>query len=202
MAPSCWYSFSLYWILRALMSRIEAALDWRRVVAAGAEACRLVHGEADRLPSLVVDRYGDFLVVQTLSQGTERAKDEIVSALVQRLSPRGVLERNDPRVRALEGLERTVSVLRGTVPELVDVAEGDVRLQVDLRRGQKTGLFLDQRENHLVARRYARGRVLDASGCETRTATTWKIAPNSESHGLSVDAGGNVEIKGAKVDVK
>jgi len=145
-----------------LGERIQAAFDWRRVVAAGAEACRLVHGEADLLPSLVVDRYGDFLVVQTLSQGTERAKDEIVSALVRLLSPRGVLERNDPRVRALEGLEASVSVLRGEVPEVVEVAEGDVRLRVDLRRGQKTGLFLDQRENHTAARRYARGRVLDA----------------------------------------
>jgi 23S rRNA (cytosine1962-C5)-methyltransferase len=145
-----------------LRERLARALAWRGTVAAGAEAYRVVHGEGDELPSLVVDRYGDHLVVQTLSQGTERAKDEIASALVDLLRPRGVLERNDPKVRALEGLEPSVSVLRGEVPEAVEVREGDVRLRVDLRRGQKTGLFLDQRENHLAARAYARGRLLDA----------------------------------------
>jgi 23S rRNA (cytosine1962-C5)-methyltransferase len=121
-----------------------------------------VHGEGDGLPSLVVDRYGEYLSVQTLSQGTERAKSEIVDVLVELLKPRGIVERNDPKVRTLEGLEQTVSVLQGEVPERVVVSEGDVRLGVDLRGGQKTGLFLDQRENHLAARRYAHGRVLDA----------------------------------------
>jgi len=145
-----------------LRDRIERALRWRDTVAAGAEAYRVVHGEGDGLPSLVVDRYGDYLAVQTLSQGTERAKPEIVAALVELLKPRGIVERNDPRVRTLEGLEQTVSVLHGEVPPVVEVSEGDVRLGVDLRQGQKTGLFLDQRENHHAARRYARGRVLDA----------------------------------------
>lgn len=144
-----------------LETRLAQALAWRGTVAAGAEAYRLVHGEGDGLPSLVVDRYGDYVVIQTLSQGTERAKAEIVEALVRLVSPKGVVERNDPRVRQLEGLERTVSVLHGDVPPAVEVNEGDVRFQVDLRHGQKTGLFLDQRENHLAARGYARGRVLD-----------------------------------------
>lgn len=145
-----------------LNDRIRRALRWRDTVAAGAEAYRVVHGEGDGLPSLVVDRYGDYLAIQTLSQGTERAKAEIVAALVELLKPLGIIERNDPRVRTLEGLEQTVSVLHGEVPERIEVSEGDVRLGVDLRKGQKTGLFLDQRENHLAARRYARGRVLDA----------------------------------------
>jgi 23S rRNA (cytosine1962-C5)-methyltransferase len=145
-----------------LRERIERALRWRDTVAAGAEAYRVVHGEGDGLPSLVVDRYGDYLAIQTLSQGTERARAEIVAVLVELVKPRGIVERNDPRVRTLEGLEQTVSVLYGEVPELVEVSEGDVRLGVDLRKGQKTGLFLDQRENHLAARCYARGRVLDA----------------------------------------
>ena len=144
-----------------LRDRIEKALRWRETVAAGAEAYRVVHGEGDGIPSLVVDRYGDYLAVQTLSQGTDRAKGEVVAALVDLLQPKGIVERNDPRVRALEGLEQTVSVLHGEVPETVEVAEGDVRFRVDLRKGQKTGLFLDQRENHLAARQYARGRVLD-----------------------------------------
>ena len=144
-----------------LRDRIAKALRWRETVAPGAEACRVVHGEGDGIPSLVVDRYGDYLAIQTLSQGTERAKPEIVAALVDLLKPKGIVERNDPRVRVLEGLEQSVSVLHGEVPEAVEVAEGDVRFRVDLRKGQKTGLFLDQRENHLAARQYARGRVLD-----------------------------------------
>jgi len=144
-----------------LRARVERALRWRETVAAGAEAYRVVHGEGDGLPSLVVDRYGAYLAVQTLSQGTERAKPEIVAALVDLLQPKGVVERNDPRVRTLEGLEPAVSVLHGVVPEVVEVCEGDVRFRVDLRKGQKTGLFLDQRENHLAARKYGRGRVLD-----------------------------------------
>jgi 23S rRNA (cytosine1962-C5)-methyltransferase len=144
-----------------LRDRIEQAVAWRQTVAAGAEAYRVVHGEGDGLPSLVVDRYADHLVVQTLSQGTDRAKTEIVDTLVEALSPRGIVERNDPKVRTLEGLEQTVSVLHGEVPDTVEVNEGDVRFRVDLRKGQKTGLFLDQRENHLAARGYARGRVFD-----------------------------------------
>ena len=144
-----------------LRDRIEQALAWRQKVAAGAEAYRVVHGEGDGLPSLVVDRYGDYAAIQTLSQGTERAKAEIVSVLVDLLKPKGIVERNDPKVRGLEGLEQTVSVLHGEVPETIEVSEGDVCYRVDLRKGQKTGLFLDQRENHLAARGYARGRVLD-----------------------------------------
>lgn len=141
--------------------RIERALLWRSKVAGGAEAYRVVHGEGDGLPSLVVDRYGEQLAIQTLSQATERAKAEIVSALVQLVDPKGIVERNDPRVRALEGLEPVVSVLYGDVPDTVEVSEGEARFGVDLRRGQKTGLFLDQRENHLAALRYAHGRALD-----------------------------------------
>jgi 23S rRNA (cytosine1962-C5)-methyltransferase len=144
-----------------LRDRLGAAIRWRETVAAGAAGCRLVHGEGDGLPSLVVDRYGDYLVIQTLSQGTERLKDEIVAALVERLQPRGILERNDPRVRSLEGLDQRVGLLYGSVPETVEIDEGGVVFEADLWKGQKTGLFLDQRENHLMARSYARGRVLD-----------------------------------------
>jgi 23S rRNA (cytosine1962-C5)-methyltransferase len=145
-----------------LRERLQSAIDWRGSVAPQAPACRLVHGEGDSLPSLVVDKYGDYLVLQTLSQGSEAAKDEVVRILVDLLAPQGILERNDPRVRTLEGLEQRVGLLHGTVPDLVEVREGDIRLEADLWKGQKTGLFLDQRENHLMARDYARGRVLDA----------------------------------------
>ncbi len=144
-----------------LPDRLAAALRWRETVAAGAAACRLVHGEGDGLPSLIVDRYGEHLVMQTLSQATERLKPEIVRILVELLGPRGILERNDPKVRRFEGLEQKVGLLHGEVPEVVEVEEGGVRFLADLWRGQKTGLFLDQRENHLMARTYAGGRVLD-----------------------------------------
>jgi 23S rRNA (cytosine1962-C5)-methyltransferase len=144
-----------------LKDRLAAASQWRETVAAGAQAYRLVHGEGDGVPSLVVDRYGDYLVVQTLSQGTDARKAEIVALLVDLVKPKGILERNDPRVRLLEGLEQRVSLLHGEVPETVEVEEGGVRFVADLWKGQKTGLFLDQRENHLMARSYAKGRVLD-----------------------------------------
>ena len=141
--------------------RLLAARAWRETIAGGVEALRLVHGEGDGLPSLIVDRYGDYLVIQTLSQATDVRKGEIVAALVDIFRPRGILERNDPRVRAHEGLASQVGVLHGEVPETVTVSENGVRLEADLWRGQKTGLFLDQRENHAMAREYARGRVLD-----------------------------------------
>jgi 23S rRNA (cytosine1962-C5)-methyltransferase len=144
-----------------LGDRLQAALAWRERIAPGASAYRLVHGEGDGLPSLVVDRYGPYVVIQTLSQATERLKPQIVAALVDLVRPLGILERNDPRVRQLEGLPQTVSLLHGEVPETVDVEEGGIVFEVDLWRGQKTGLFLDQRENHVMARSYATGRVLD-----------------------------------------
>ena len=141
--------------------RLLAARAWREAIAPGVEALRLVHGEGDGLPSLIVDRYGEYLVVQTLSQATDARKAEIVAGLVEIFRPRGILERNDPRVRAHEGLASQVGVLHGEVPETVTVSENGVRLEADLWRGQKTGLFLDQRENHAMAREYAGGRVLD-----------------------------------------
>jgi 23S rRNA (cytosine1962-C5)-methyltransferase len=143
-------------------ARIEQALGFRASIDIDATAFRLVHGEADLLPSLVVDRYGDYLVLQALSQGSDRLMPEITDALVQLASPAGVLARNDPRVRRLEGLELGVQVLHGEVPESIEVREGPVRYDVDPYRGQKTGLFLDQRENRAAAAAYARGRLLDA----------------------------------------
>jgi 23S rRNA (cytosine1962-C5)-methyltransferase len=100
-------------------------------------------------------------VVQALSQGTERLLPQVVDVLQELLAPRGILARNDPRARALEGLPQQVDVLAGDVPESVSVTDGDIVYDVDLRRGQKTGLFLDQRENRQAAAAYAHGRVLD-----------------------------------------
>ena len=144
-----------------IRDRIEAAMTYRTSLRLDATAYRLVHGEADLLPSLIVDRYGDHLVVQTLSQGMDRLLPSITTHLVDLLRPVGILARNDPKVRALEGLPQTVDVLHGTIPDAVVVREGPVEYAADLRRGQKTGLFLDQRENREAAARYAHGRLLD-----------------------------------------
>ena len=141
--------------------RLADAIAYRTSLALDATAYRLVHGEADRLPSLIVDRYADYLVVQALSQGIDRRVPDVVAALVELVNPAGILARNDPRVRLLEGLAQSVEVLHGSVPERIEVREGAVAYQVDPWRGQKTGLFLDQRENREAALRYARGRLLD-----------------------------------------
>ena len=141
--------------------RIGRAVTYRQGLALDATAYRLVHGEADLLPSLVVDRYGEYIVVQALSQGMDRLVPAIVTALADMLSPAGVLARHDPKVRLLEGLPQEVTELAGSVPRTVEVREGPVSYEVDLWEGQKTGLFLDQRENRDAAARYARGRLLD-----------------------------------------
>jgi 23S rRNA (cytosine1962-C5)-methyltransferase len=142
--------------------RLEGAIGFRKTLEIKGAAFRLVHGEADLLPSLVVDRYGDWLVLQALSQGMDRMLPQITNQLVELVAPTGILGRNDPRVRGLEGLETRVDVLYGSVPESIDVQEGTVSYSVDPYHGQKTGLFLDQRENRVAAARYARGRLLDA----------------------------------------
>jgi 23S rRNA (cytosine1962-C5)-methyltransferase len=143
------------------LRRLEQAAAYRKVVVENTEAWRLVYSEADQLPSLIVDRYGGYLVVQTLSQSTERHKDLLVDILNELFSPRGILERNDPRVRLLEGLDQRVSVLSGEVPEEIVARENGIALASDLKKAQKTGSFLDQRENHWAARSYASGEVLD-----------------------------------------
>src|SRR6476469_7961548 len=125
---------------RLLAARLDAAIAFRESLHIDANAYRLVHGEADLLQSLILDRYADYLVVQALSQGMDRLLPAVVSVLADRLQPRGILARNDPRTRALEGLPQHVEVLRGEVPELVTIQEGRITYDVDLRRGQKTGL--------------------------------------------------------------
>ena len=162
-----------------IRARLAAAIAYREALTIDATAYRLVHGEADRLPSLIVDRYGDYLVVQSLSQATDRRLPEITQALVDLLHPAGILARNDPRVRLLEGLEQRVEALHGTVPDTIEVREGAVTYRVDPWRGQKTGLFLDQRENREAALRYARGRLLDAFSYNGGFALA--LAPRCES---------------------
>jgi len=143
-------------------SRLRQAIRFRESLEIDASAYRLVHGEADLLPSLIVDRYGDYLVLQALSQGVDRLLPDLTQLLIELLQPAGILARNDPRVRLLEGLEQRVDLLHGTVPGQIEVREGRVSYLVDPYHGQKTGLFLDQRENRVAAARYAHGRLLDA----------------------------------------
>jgi 23S rRNA (cytosine1962-C5)-methyltransferase len=124
-------------------------------------AGRLVHGEADLLPGLIVDRYADCLSLQTLIEATDARRELFASLLERLLQPRAIVERNDVRIRAHEGLPQRRGLLRGEAPGPVEFLEGEVRLIADLLEGQKTGAFLDQAENRLEAGRYARGRALD-----------------------------------------
>ena len=170
-------------------ARLEAALRFRASLAIDASAYRLVHGEADLLPSVIVDRYGEVLVVQTLSQGSDRLLPLLTRLLVELTGATGVVERNDPRVRQLEGLESRVSVVHGEAPEQVAVHEGAIEYDVDVRAGQKTGLFLDQRENHAAAAVYARGRLLDAFSYHGGFALALAAACSSvEALDVSADA--------------
>ncbi len=142
-------------------NKLESALLRRRGVATTTNAYRWVHGESDGIPSLIVDRYGEYLVLQTLSQGTERLKKLLVRLLVELVKPTGILERNDPKVRNLEGLAQVKGKLYGEIPPMVVARIEGFECQADLWKGQKTGLFLDQRENRLAAARDAGGRALD-----------------------------------------
>lgn len=149
-----------------LAARVRAAIDRRAALMRPDAACRLVFGEADLLPSIVIDRYGSFLVLQTLSAGAEALKSRLVDILRAILAPEGIIERNDVRTRRMEGLEEVRGCLWGAAPGQIRIAEGGVGFLVDLSGGQKTGFFLDQRENRIAARSLAKGRVLD---CFTNT---------------------------------
>jgi 23S rRNA (cytosine1962-C5)-methyltransferase len=144
-----------------LAARIDRAAALRELALPGEGAVRVVHGDADLLPGLVADRYGDVVVIQTLIPATDRRKEALAAMLAERLGARTVVERNDVRVRELEGLTQQKGVLRGPEPGPSEYREGEVRLALDVLGGQKTGAFLDQRENHLRAGEYARGRCLD-----------------------------------------
>lgn len=140
---------------------LTQALAHRERIVENTNACRLVSSEGDLLPGLIVDRYDRWLVMQTLDQGMDKARDTIAHCLVELLQPAGILARNDASVRRKEGLELEKVVLAGEIPERVEISMNGLKLQADLLRGQKTGVYLDQRENYLAAAKHARGRVLD-----------------------------------------
>ena len=141
--------------------RLTRAINYRRRVVAGTDVFRLIYGEADGFPGLIADNYAGHFVFQVLHPGMERHLPEIIDLLKTNLSPGSITLRNDVEMRSLEGLPLEVATVWGEPPPLVEVREGDVRFLVDLRGGQKTGLFLDQRENRLAAASYAQGEALD-----------------------------------------
>jgi 23S rRNA (cytosine1962-C5)-methyltransferase len=152
-----------------LRKRILAAKLFRERVVRDSDAYRLIYGEADQLPGLVVDKYDDYLTLQALDQGMDRCQADIVSELAGLLAPKGILARNDAPVRKRESLPLETNVVYGEVPETVSIRMNGLAWHADLRRGQKTGVFLDQRENYLAAARFhpaQRGRALD---CFTST---------------------------------
>src|ERR1044071_879764 len=141
--------------------RLRAAARRREDIRREANAYRLVYSEGDLLPSQIVDVYDDVLVLQTLSQGMDALKAMLVELLVEEFQPRAIIERNDVRVRQLEGLEMRAGVLYGDAPDELEITQHNVRFLVHPLGGQKTGSFLDQRENRLAARFVAKGRSLD-----------------------------------------
>ncbi len=164
------------------LRRIASAEAHRKRIVRDSDSYRLIHGEGDQLPGLVIDRYGDFFTIQTLDQGMDRAKADIVSCLEELFSPRGIVERNDVAVRKHESLPLTSGILFGEIPERVDIRMNGMNLQCDLLKGQKTGVFLDQRENYAAAARYSHGEALD---CFTSTGG---FALHMAKHCQSVEA--------------
>ncbi len=150
-APAFWKTF----LESAIQRRVFMCND------AHTTAYRLVFSESDRLPGLIVDRYGAYLVLQTLNPGMERLKHEIASHLLKRLPVKGILEKNDSDVRSREGLPLRTEVLLGQFPlEPFEILENGNRFLIDPVGGQKTGFYLDQRDNRLLVSRYAKNRVL------------------------------------------
>ena len=178
--------------------RVEYALRYRRTVMPGPDfqCCRLIHGEADQMPGLTVDRYGDVLSVQVLSLGMERVKDVVFSALLEELQAmgeeiRGIFERNDVSIRVREGMEQNkgwypIPGLEPPASPVVQIVENGIRYLVDVENGQKTGFFLDQKYNRAAVGRIAAGkRVLD---CFTHTGSFGlNAAKGGAAHVTSVD---------------
>ena len=142
-------------------ARLRQCAERRAAIAVETNAYRLVYSEGDLLPSLIVDSYDDVLVIQALSQGTDRLQSTLVELLIDEFKPRAIVERNDARVRELEGLERRTGTLYGEASAEIEINQHGMRFLVTPLSGQKTGAFLDQRENYLAARRVAHGRTLD-----------------------------------------
>lgn len=151
-----------------IFQRVHEAIEYRRAFA-DLKSCRLIFAESDRLPALIVDSFNDILVLQCLALGMEQFKPYIVEALVEELHPRGIWERSDVPVRKLEGLDLSTGLLYGEVPDNVEMVENGILFNVDVKYGQKTGYFLDQKENRAAIKPFVKGKtVLD---CFTHTGS-------------------------------
>lgn len=185
---------------------MERALRTREAAGVDTQLCRLVWSESDGLPGVIVDRYGDYLVLQTLTLAMAQRQELIVQALVQILSPKGIIQRNEGNVRKAEGLDQVKGLIWGELPEPYVVRHGGSAFHVDLLEGQKTGLYLDQLDNYQQVAALARGRrVLDcftnqggfAQACALAGATEVTAVDVSES--AIMTAGRNAEISGTQV---
>ena len=151
-----------------IRARVKRAVDYRRRFA-DLRSCRLIFAESDGLPAVIADSFGDVISLQCLCLGMEKYKDMICDALMDEVRPAGIYERGDVPVRELEGLEQVTGVLRGQVPDRVLMEENGIRFFVDVKQGQKTGFFLDQKENRAAIAPFVAGaRVLD---CFTHTGS-------------------------------
>lgn len=168
-------------------SRFELAGEHRRRFLGEGASCRLVYGEADFLPGLIVDRFDNVLVVQVLSLGMEKARDAWLPALIDVFVPRGIYERSDVGVRTLEGLEERTGVLYGDCPRHLVIEENGLKIQVDIEAGQKTGYFFDQRENRAAIEPLVRGW-----GARSGITLQERLADDGTSQVVPVNAKGNI----------
>ena len=151
-----------------IRGRVKRAIDYRRTFA-DLKSCRMIFAESDGLPAVIVDSFGDVLSMQLLCLGMEKYKDVICDTLMEELHPVGIYERGDVPVRTLEGLPLTCGTLRGEVPDKVEIVENGVKFSVDVKNGQKTGFFLDQKENRSAIAPFVKSKtVLD---CFTHTGS-------------------------------
>ena len=193
-----------------IAARVRAACDYRKFILRreGTDSCRLIYGEADRLPGVICDRFGGLVVLQILALGMERYTQVIADALIDCEKPDCLLLQNDDAIRRKEGMECFTKVLHGALPEEVVISENGIRLSVDVMGGQKTGYFLDQKDNHLFLRQFCNGaRVLDcfsyiggfalnavAGGAREVTAVdisedaVSRIRRNAQLNGMQVEA--------------
>ncbi len=171
-----------------LRRRLQAALTARAtLIDAATNAYRVVNAESDAMPGLVVDRYADFVVAQFLTLGVEKHKREIVDLIKELLTPRGIYERSDVDVREKEGLPSAVGVLHGDVPpERVEIIENGLRFLVDVKRGHKTGFYLDQRENRKRVGDFALQRREFSTSFRTLAVFRFLLAPPTTTCASSI----------------
>jgi len=193
-------------------SRLRNCAARRVSIKRETNAYRLVYSEGDLLPSIIVDVYDGHFVWQALSQGSDRMQAELIELLVEEFQPKSVFELNDARVRQLENLELRAGVVHGEAPNEIEVSQHGIRFTVSPRTGQKTGAFLDQRENYLAGQRVAHGRALDcftfnggfalhlATSCETVLGIDISDeAVAAASRNAALNEAGNVTFRAANV---